>query len=98
MPKSRNRKDRKPYRPRPRFAWGADPLETYRRIGRGELGQDEEEAACLLLLREMGDYDETVMKGICMTAGLSEPPSTTDHIRAIAKALVASEQPHATQH
>lgn len=98
MPKSRNRKGRKPYRPRPRFAWGADPLETFHRIGRGDLDPDEEEAACLLLLKEMGEYDPKVMEGICAAAELSEPPSTTDHIRAIAKALTTSEQPHATQH
>lgn len=96
MPKSRNRKGRKPYRPRPRFAWGADPLETFRRVGSGALDHDEEEAACLLLLEEMGQYDEQVMLGICMSAGLSDPPTTTDHIRAIAKALVASEHTHAT--
>jgi hypothetical protein len=73
MPKSRNRKGRKPFRPRARFAWGADPLETFHRIGRGQLDADEDEAACLLLLKEMGDYDPKVMEGLCAAAGLSEP-------------------------
>lgn len=97
MPKSRNRKGRKPYRPKPRFAWGADPLETFHRIGRGQLDKDEEEAACLLLLREMGDYAPEVMATIQSAAGLSEPPSTTDDIRAIARALSQPEDSHAHQ-
>ena len=87
MPKSRHRKSRKPYRPKPHFAWGADPLSVFHKIGTGELGQDEEEAACLLLLREMGTYTPDVMSTICDAAGLSEPPATTDDIRAIARAL-----------
>lgn len=97
MPKSRNRKGRKPYRPKAVFAWGADPLETFRAIGEGRLDDDEEEAAALLLLREMGSYDPEVMSTITAAAGLSEPPSTTEHIRAIAKALTASEPAHATE-
>ena len=96
MPQSKHRKGRKPYRPRPVGVYGANPLEMFQTIGRGQLGADEEEAACLLLLKDMKEYDEKVMQGICTMAGLSEPPSTTDHIRAIAKALV-SEEPHATQ-
>lgn len=95
MPKSRHRKGRKPYRAKPRFAWGADPLDMFKRIGRGELEHDEEEAACQLLLHEMGSYDPEVMKVIQGKAGLSGPPATTDDIRAVAKALIG--ETHATQ-
>lgn len=97
MPKSRNRKGRKPYRPKPRFAWGADPLDTFKRIGSGELDHDEEEAACKLLLHEMAGYDPEVMKIVQSKAGLSGPPVTTDDIRAVAKALTGSEPAHAPQ-
>ena len=97
MPKSRNRKGRKPYRPKPLFAWGADPLETFRAIGEGRLDEDEEEAAAALLLNEVKGYDPAVMKTILDAAELSEPPTTTDHIRAIARALTESEQPDATE-
>lgn len=97
MPKSRNRKGRKPYRPKVMFAWGADPLETFRAVGEGRLDHDEEEAACKLLLNEVQGYDGDTLATVLAAAELSEPPTTTDHIRAIAKALVASEQPHAAQ-
>jgi hypothetical protein len=101
MPKSRLRKNRKPYRPAGRhgYVYQADPLEIFAHVAKGDLGPEENEAACQLLLKEMGNYDPEVMKVICGMAGLSEPPSTTDHIRAIAKALVTSSEPaHADQH
>ena len=97
MPKSRNRKGRKPYRPKPMFAWGADPLETFRALGEGRLDEDEEEAAAMLLLNEIKDYPENAMVAILAASELSEPPATTDDIRAIAKALVTSEPAHATE-
>lgn len=87
MPKSKHRRGRRAYRPRPVGVYGVDPLMTFRLIGAGSLEPDEEEAACLLLLHEMGSYDPQTMQVICENAGLSDPPSTTEDIRIIARAL-----------
>lgn len=89
MPKSRLRKNRRPYKPRRAPVYGSDPLALFRLIGTGALGQDEDEAACAMLLHEMKEYDPKVMDVLVKMSGLSEPPTTTDDIRAIAKALTA---------
>lgn len=96
MPKSKHRKNRKPFRGKFNGGYSSDPLDLFHKIGSGTLGEHEDEAACQLLLAEMKGYDPKVMASLTTAAGLSEPPATSDDIRAIAKALTL-EEPHATQ-
>lgn len=91
MPKSRKRKGAKPYRYKPSFKSTysvPDPLALFRTIGRGKLDQEEEEAACLLLMNTIGRDLGPDEAAVFTMRGLPWPPTSTDDIRAIGKKLV----------
>jgi len=92
MPKSRKRKDAKPYRNKaPEYV--TSPIVLFEKIGRHELDDKAEALACDMLLASVGEMTPEAAFVLRTAVGDAHfPPTTHDDIRAIAYALAGTEQ------